>query len=30
VVSGVEYKIKPKVADGELNELFASAWESGV
>ena len=30
VVNDVEYRIKPKVADGELNELFASAWESHV
>ncbi|MBN2464422.1 GNAT family N-acetyltransferase [candidate division WOR-3 bacterium] len=29
-VNGVEYKIRPKVADAELNELFASAWEGHV
>jgi ribosomal protein S18 acetylase RimI-like enzyme len=30
VVGGVEYKIRPKVAGGELNELFATAWENHI
>jgi ribosomal protein S18 acetylase RimI-like enzyme len=30
VVNDVEYRIEPRVADGELNELFASAWENHV
>jgi ribosomal protein S18 acetylase RimI-like enzyme len=30
VVNGIEYKIKPKLADRALNELFAGAWENHV
>jgi ribosomal protein S18 acetylase RimI-like enzyme len=30
VLNGVEYRTEPKVADAELNELFASAWEKHV
>jgi ribosomal protein S18 acetylase RimI-like enzyme len=30
VVNGVEYKIKPKVTDRKLNELFAAAWENHI
>jgi len=30
VVNRVEYKIGPNVADRELNELFACAWENHV
>lgn len=30
IVNEVEYMIKPRVTDKELNELFASAWENHV
>jgi ribosomal protein S18 acetylase RimI-like enzyme len=26
----IEYRIRPKIADAELNELFASAWQNHV
>jgi ribosomal protein S18 acetylase RimI-like enzyme len=28
VVNDIEYRIRPKVADAELNRLFASAWDN--
>jgi len=29
-LKSIEYRISPNVADSELNELFASAWENHV